>query len=52
MTKETAIKEMMWEYDFTEEQAAKVVDRYINDGKFKELCDLLAYRRDALREVL
>ena len=52
MTKEIAIKEMMWEYDFTEKQAEKVVNRYIREGKFKELCDLLAYRRDALREVL
>lgn len=51
-TRETAIQEMVWEYDFSEKQAAKVVDKYISENKFKDLCDLLVYRRDVLREVL
>lgn len=50
--RETAIQEMIWEYDFSEKQATKIVDKYISDNKFKDLCDLLVYRKDALREVL
>lgn len=38
------IKELMWEYDYTEEQASSIVDKYKKDGGYTYLCELIQYR--------
>lgn len=38
------IKELMWEYDYTEKQAKLIIDKYKQSNKYPELCELIQHR--------
>lgn len=38
------IKELMWEYDYTEKQAESIVHRYKQNNSYIRLCELIQCR--------
>ena len=41
---EVVKRELMWEYDYTEQQASSMIESYKAQNKYTELCDLIKYR--------
>lgn len=41
---EVITSELMWEYDYTEQQAKTLIESYKSQGKYNDLCDLINYR--------
>ena len=37
-------KELMWQYDYTYNQAASIIKNYKSQNKYSELCDLITYK--------
>jgi len=46
--KKSLITEIMWEYNCSKNRAEKAVESYIAQGKYKELCEIVAYKRKVL----
>lgn len=42
---EVVKKELMWEYDYTEQKAQSVIESYKSQGKYNDLCDLIKLRQ-------
>lgn len=38
------LKELMWEYDYTQEQAQSILNRYKQNGEYSKLCELIESR--------
>lgn len=41
---EVVLKELMWEYDYTQEQAESILMAYKRSGKYCKLCLLIEQR--------
>lgn len=41
---EILIGELMWEYDYTQEQAELIIDQYKSKDEYSELCELIQHR--------
>lgn len=48
IAKKSLIAEIMWEYNCNRKRAEKTVESYIAQGKYRELCEIVAYKRKAL----
>ena len=46
MEKDVLIKEIMWEYNYTQQKATDIVDMYIKLGKYNDLCELVIAKRN------
>lgn len=41
---DVVLKELMWEYDYTEEQARSILTRYKQNGEYSKLCQFIERR--------
>lgn len=41
---EVVLKELMWEYDYTQEQAESILLAYKRNGEYCRLCQLIEHR--------
>lgn len=47
---EVVLKELMWEYDYSQEQAESILLAYKQNGKYYKLCQLIEHKA-SLEEV-
>ncbi len=45
MPMETLIDEIRWEYNLTRKEAIALIKRYKRKGKYKQLCEIVKYKR-------
>lgn len=47
MPESVMINEIMWEYNCTKEKAVQLINKYKHKGKYKELCEIVKFKRCA-----
>lgn len=46
MTYKALINEIMWEYNCSRKRAIQLVNKYKNQGKYLELCEIVSLKKD------